>query len=248
MIRTIIVEDEAKARETINAMLKLYCPDVEVIGEYASVSGAWESIPTQQPELVLLDIQLEDGTGFDLLQKLPAVNFKVIFITAFEEYAVQAFKASAVDYLLKPLDPDDLVNGVAKAREAIDKEQTQMQLKALLANLNKQNEDKKLVLKTTESIHLVDVQNIIRCEAHRNYTQFYLAENKKLLVSKTLKEFDEVLTSYNFFRVHQSHLINMRYFERFDKTDGGFVIMKDGSEVPVSHRRKEAFLRFMEGQ
>lgn len=196
-----------------------------------------------QPDLVLLDINLTDGTGFDLLKKFNGFQFKLIFITAHEEYAIQAFKFSAVDYILKPVVASDLLNAVEKAGKAIQQEETELKISALLANLDK---IKKIVLKTAESIHIIHVKNIIRCEADVNYTNFYLDNGERLIVSRTLKEFAEMLEPAGFFRTHQSHLVNLDHISRFDKTEGGHLVLADDSIVPVSSRKREELFKVFE--
>jgi two-component system, LytTR family, response regulator len=247
MIRTIIVEDENKARETLVNMLGMYCPSVDIVDQADCVEKGVKSINYNNPDLVFLDIQMPDGTGFDLLKKLKDQNFKLVFTTAFEEYAIKAFKFSAIDYLLKPIDPEDLVKTITKIERIIEDENNQIKLKALLENIETiSTEVKKIVLKTAESIHIVKVKDIIRCESSSNYTSFFFRDGKKLLVSKTLKEFDEMLSDYGFFRVHQSHLVNTQYITSFEKSDGGFLAMSDDSKIPVSYRKKESLLKLFD--
>jgi len=244
MIKTIVVDDEVIARETILSMLGSYCPDVEVIGTAGSVKEGVEILGKHKPDLVLLDIKMADGTGFDLLRKLKKIDFLVIFITAFEEFAIRAIKFSAIDYILKPLDPDELVNAVSKAVGVIHKESMSVKLEALYDNLDMiNNNTKKIVLKTSDSVHIVNLKDIIRCESEKNYTHFFTVEKEKITVSKTLKEFNELLIDYKFFRVHQSHLINLAHIKRYDKQNGGFLIMDDNSSVPVSFRKKEDLMK-----
>lgn len=236
MISAIVVDDEAKARETIALLLALCPVEVHLIGEAVDVDSAYEIIKRLSPNLVLLDINLPNGTGFDLLKKFDKINFKVIFITAHEEYAVQAFKCSALDYVLKPINSADLFKAVEKANESLSNDEMASKLTALLSNLEKL---KKIVLKTAESIHIINVEAIIRCEADVNYTTFFLTNGKRLLVSKPLKDYDDLLSNAGFFRTHQSHLINLDHMLRYDKNDGGYIVMDDNSPVPVSTRRKD---------
>lgn len=244
MIKTIIIDDEVKARETILNMLAAYCPDVEVIATAGSVSEGEEILSLHHPDLVLLDIKMADGTGFDLLKRLDKINFFVIFVTAFEEFAIRAFKFSALDYILKPLDPDELSNAVIKAKEEIEKESMSVKLDALFQNLGALSKDtKKIVLKTTANVHIVNLKDIIRCESEKNYTHFFTSEGEEITVSKTLKEFNELLIDYSFYRVHQSHLINLAHMKRYEKQDGGFIVMDDNSRVPVSFRKKEDLMK-----
>jgi two-component system LytT family response regulator len=247
MISAVLVDDEKKARDTIASILKLYCPGVTIAGQADSVKKAIEIIDAVKPRLVLLDIDMPGANGFELLRHYKSAAFKIIFITAYEEYAVKAFKFSALDYILKPINPDELIDAVNRAGELIDKEQLDMKLESFMINIeNITREVKKIVLKTAESIHVINVPDIVRCEADRNYTIFHISDGRKILVSNTLKEYDEMLSSYRFFRAHQSHLVNINYIERFEKKLGGFLMMKDRSQVPVSVRKKEMLLQMLE--
>jgi two-component system LytT family response regulator len=243
MISIAVIDDESKARETIINILSLGKTEIRIAGEAGSVASGFDLINREHPELVLLDINLTDGTGFDLLKKFEKITFKVIFITAHEEYAIKAFKFSAIDYILKPITAGDLLQAVDKASESKSRDDTGLKLTALLSNLDKV---RKIVLKTAESIHIVQVKNIIRCEADINYTTFYLVNNEKLLVSKTLKEFDDLLENSGFYRTHQTHLVNLDHIVRYDKTEGGHLVMADDSIVPVSSRKKEELFGIFE--
>jgi two-component system, LytTR family, response regulator len=246
MIRAIIIDDEKKARETIRNMVGLYCKNTEIIGEAGNIKTAAELIHDLKPDLVFLDIRMPQGSGFDLLMKLEHIDFRVIFITAYAEYAIKAFKFSAIDYLLKPVNPDELVAAVNKVQTLVEKENLNLRLEAFMSNMDNIARDiKKIVLRTSDSIHVVNIRDIIRCEADGNYTCFYLLNEKKILVSNTLKEYDEMLTPYRFFRTHQSHLVNIDHIEKYDKKAGGVLVMKDRSEVPVSVRKKETLLTFL---
>ncbi|MCB2219781.1 MAG: LytTR family DNA-binding domain-containing protein [Bacteroidetes bacterium] len=243
MLSVVIIDDESKAREAIINILGLSRNSMTIAGEADSVESGFELINRTQPDLVLLDINLTDGTGFDLLKNFNGFNFKLIFITAHEEYAIQAFKFSAVDYILKPVVAADLLYAVEKAGKAIQQEETEIKISTLLANLEK---IKKIVLKTAESIHIVHVKNIIRCEADVNYTSFYLDNGERLLVSRTLKEFTEMLEPAGFFRTHQSHLVNLDYVTRFDKNEGGHLVLNDDSIVPVASRKRDDLFKVFE--
>ena len=243
MIRTIIIDDELMARETIAEMLSLYCKEVEVVALADDVGSGVDVIRKHQPDLVLLDIQLINGTGFDILKKLNSHDFKVIFITAFEDYAVKAFKFSALDYILKPIDPDELIEAVDKARQLMSADAMSLKLKALFDNMDSlSKEGKKIVLKTANNVHLISLQDIIRCQSDKNYTHFYVIGLDKIVVSKTLKDYEDILTDYNFYRAHQSHLINISHIKRYEKADGGYLVMSDDSVVPVSFRKKEQLM------
>jgi two-component system LytT family response regulator len=243
MIKAIIVDDEKRARETIRSLVELYCKNTTVVAEAENITQAEEAITKHHPDLIFLDISMPGGNGFELLKKYTTLSFKVIFITAHNEFAVKAFKYSALDYLLKPINPDELIAAVDKAESLIEKENLNQRLEIFMSNMESKHTDvKKIVLKTSESIHIINVNDIIRCEADRNYSSFFLTNKKPILVSTTLKDYDELLSSFHFFRVHQSHLVNLNHIERYEKKEGGCLIMKDGSTVPVSVRKKEELL------
>ncbi len=243
MISIIVIDDEPRARETIINLLKISPVELTLAGEADSVQSGYETINLTSPDLVLLDINLPDGSGFDLLKMFEHISFRVIFVTAHNEYAIRAFKYSAVDYIMKPITAGELFRALEKTKAIIDKEETAVKLSTLLQNLEKL---KKIVLKTAESIHIVNVSEIIRCEADVNYTTFYLSNGKKLLVSKPLKEYDRLLAPAGFFRTHQSHLVNLDHMLRYEKTEGGYLVMDDNSTVPVSTRKKEELFRLFE--
>ena len=246
-MKIIIIDDEARARKSIADMLK-FCPqNISLIAEAENVEKGIKAISKHNPDIVLLDINMPDGSGFDLLKKLNKLNFKIIFITAYEEYAIQAFEFSAIDYILKPVDPEKLFDAINKAHKLVEQENLSLKLNALFANLeNSASKNKKLVLKTTESIYIVNTNDIIRCESDAGYTNFYLLNGKKILVSRNLKEFEDMLEDFGFYRIHQSNLINLKYIDHYSKIDGGMVIMKDNSSLPVSRRKKESFLKLLD--
>jgi two-component system LytT family response regulator len=247
MIRAVCIDDEAPARESIIDLLVLNNTDIEIVGEADGVESGIKIIEKQNPDLVFLDVQLVDGNGFDILKQLRKIDFKIIFVTAYEEFAIKAFKFSAIDYLLKPLNPIDFITALNKVKNIHEKENQQTHIEALLSHLNpNENKKKKLVLRTSESIHLIDIQNIIRCEANSGYTEFFLENGKKVLVSKGLIEYDELLSNCGFIRTHQSHLININFIESYEKIDGGYLLMADKSIVPVSSRKKENIIRLFD--
>lgn len=241
-LRTLIVDDEAPIRELIETILENYCEQTELVGTAEGVASAIKAIKELQPDLVLLDVKLSDGTAFDLLQQLGEVNFMIIFITAFDSYAVNAFRFSAVDYIMKPINIDELTEAIRRAAETAEQKSMSASLKNFFENINSRPEDKKIVLKTQESIFIVRVADIIRCEADHNYTTFFLTNGKKVLVSRTLKDYEDMLSDYYFFRTHQSHLININHIVSFEKNEGGYLRMADGSPVPVSKRKREELL------
>lgn len=243
MISVVIIDDEPGARETIRNILEMSSLELNILGEAGSVEQAHHLILEEDPELVLLDINLPDGSGFDLLKRFERISFRVVFITAHEEYAIRAFRYSAADYIMKPLKAGELIDAIGRVAEVIEKDHLSLKLNTLLQNLDKL---KKLVLKTAESIHIINVNNIIRCEADVNYTRFFLEGGRHLIVSKPLKDYAELLEDAGFFRVHQSHLINLEHLLRYDKSDGGYIVMDDESNVPVSTRKREALFRLFE--
>ena len=247
MLRTIIVDDEPNARQVIRNILELYCDRVEVVGEAENVQQGLALIKDQKPDLVLLDIRMPDGTGFDLLSKAKGLNFRFIIITAYEQYAIQAIKRSALDYIMKPINANELIEAIEHAviTEYSSKNE-QEKLDTYFYNLQKNVDEHRVILNTHTSIYAVKIKEIVRCMADKNYTDVFLWNGKYITLSKTLKDFEEMLTEYGFFRVHQSHLINIRYIELYEKGLGGTVMMSDGSKVPVSSRRKEMFLKLME--
>jgi two-component system LytT family response regulator len=245
MKKVLIIDDENRTRSLIAKMIDSFGYDVQTIPEGENVQSGIKAIQKHNPDIVFLDIQMPDGTGFDVIRSIEDKNFEVIFITAHEEFAIKAIKFSALDYLLKPVDASELRAALDKALEMIDESKAHTQYDVLNSNIQP-NEKRRLVLKTQESVHVVELDQIIRCEADRNYTSFFLKENKKILVSKTLKEYETLLSGHNFLRVQQSHLINITYVDRYDKKNGGAVVMKDGSEVPLSPAKRDAFFKRLE--
>ena len=240
MLRAVIVEDEKRSREALTGLLKRYCKNLKVVGEAENVREGLEVIRQQNPDVVFLDIQMPDGSGFKLLEQIKHINFDVIFTTAYDQFAIKAIRYSALDYLLKPIFPNDLVNAVNKAEKNKQAQKSTDNIKVLLENINRPPaESPKIILSTFEKINVIKVDEIIRCESDNYYTMFYFTNGKRLLVSKTLKEHDELLSEHNFIRPHKSHLINVKYIKSYLKTDGGVILMENGSKIPVSRRKKE---------
>ncbi len=244
-MKVVIIDDEQRTRELIAKMIESFDLGVETFPIGESVESGIKAIEAINPEIVFLDIQMPDGTGFDLLKQIKDKKFEVVFITAHEEFAVKAIKFSALDYILKPIDPEELRNTVIRAIESIGHKKENSQFEALHSNMQP-TQKRRLVLKTQESVHVVDLENIVRCESDRNYTSFFLFDGKRILVSKTLKDYETLLSAHNFLRVQQSHLINLDFVDRFDKKNGGSVVMKDGSEVPISPAKKDLFFQILE--
>lgn len=246
MINAIIVDDEITARSTLKELLNDFCENITIAGEAGNIENAVKLVNKLEPDLVFLDIHLPDGLGFDLFSKIDYKDFKIIIITAFEEYAIRAFKFSAIDYLLKPIDPEDLVVAIKKAKKTLENESLGMKLNTFFEHYKNESgnsKSRKIVLKTSERVHLVNINDIVRCKSDKNYTHFHFIDHEPITVSKTLKEYEEILESYNFFRIHQSHLININYVDRYEKTDGGTIHMHDKSVIPVSHRKKDELMK-----
>lgn len=241
----LIIDDEPHARQALRNMLTLYCPGVRVVGEAGTVASGIEAVAAFQPDLVLLDVEMPDGTGFDLLKRLPEIPFAVIFVTAHEAYALQAIKFSALDYLLKPVQPDELQQAVDRAMKQRHDELI-LKLRSYAENTAEpQRPPRRIVLNTATNVYVINVEEILRCESDENYTRIFFLDRERIVVSRTLKEFDGMLSPFGFFRVHQSHLINMAFVETYQKGLGGTVVMKNQDRVPVSSRRKEAFLKLL---
>jgi two-component system, LytTR family, response regulator len=247
MLRAVVIDDIETIRKENITIIKSNCPTISIIGQADSVESGVKIIKQLSPDIVFLDVEMPDGNGFDLLQKLKPINFKVIFITGYEDFAIRAFRFSAIDYLLKPLQPNDLVDAVKKAEDSLSKEVFEMKLNNLFTNLERPKNIQKLILKTADRIYSVNIQDIVNCESDKNYTTFNLINSPKLIVSTNLKEYETLLVPHNFFRTHKSHLINMAYFDHFVKADGGNkVVMKNKISIPLSVRKKEEFLILLE--
>jgi two-component system LytT family response regulator len=246
MIKAIIVDDIENSRITLKHDLEQYCKNVKVIGEADSVKSGIALLNKTEADVVFLDIQMDDGTGFNILENLKEINFKIIFTTALDSYGIKAIKFSALDYLLKPVDPDELVAAVNKLKDESEAPGINDNIQLLLENLKNANtSNKRLALNSADRVHMVAIDDIIRCESQGNYTIFHLPENEQIVVTKTLKEYENLLDEYSFVRVHHSHLINLDYMKEFVKKDGGYAIMKDGSHVPVSFRKRDRLMRIL---
>jgi len=240
VLTALIIDDVAQARATLKQDVADYCPEIDLLGEADGVVSGAKLIREKKPQLVFLDIQMQDGSGFDLLEILGDSAPKIIFTTASDAFAIKAFRFSAIDYLLKPIDPDELMAAVNKVGENPANDSGSMAL--LKDSISSKKAPQRLALNTLDKIHITEIKEIIRCESQGNYTEFFFTSGKKLLVTKTLKEFDKILSEQGFLRVHQSHLINKEQVKEFVKTDGGYLIMKDGDDVPVSSRKRASVL------
>jgi two-component system LytT family response regulator len=243
MITALLIDDDENLRNGMKTILARYAPDICIIGEADSVETGTSMMLQNPPQVVFLDIHLGDGSGFDLLEevnKKGKLNSQIVFITAHEQYAIKAFRFSALDFLLKPVDPDELEKVIGKIKNVLDKNDSVAHIDLLLENIRKKVDNfKRIALSNSDGIHLFDVSDIIRCESEDNYTKFYIKNSKPVLISKTLKEYEDLLTEHGFERIHQSHLINLTYLKSYIKKDGGYVVMADNSNLPISQRKKE---------
>jgi two-component system LytT family response regulator len=242
MKKVVIVDDEAQARAALRNLLEIYCKDYHIIAEASGVEEGIITIMENRPDLIFLDVQMQDGTGFDLLSRMTNIDFNVIFASAYDKFAIQAFKFSAVDFLQKPIEPGQLIAACQKVNQQIEIAEIGSKLEVLLSN---RKSFEKIALPTLDGFLFVNIKDIVRCEAESNYTRFFIQNRNGILVSKTLKEYDEMLSSFGFFRVHKSHLINLAFLKEYLRGDGA-VIMEDGAEILISRRRKDDFLKALE--
>jgi two-component system LytT family response regulator len=243
MIKAILIDDEQHCRETLSIQLERYCPEVQLLAACGSAAQGLQAIANHHPEVVFLDVEMPHMNGFEMLQQLDKITFEVIFTTGYDSYAIKAIRFSALDYLLKPVDKDELKKAVAKISAKKAHSMTQ-QFDILLEKLeNKQTTLQKIALPTQDGFELLPVHNIISCESDSNYTNVYLKNGRKILVSRTLKEIEELLEGHCFLRVHHSHVVNLEEVARYIRGEGGYVIMSDNSTINVSRSRKEALLK-----
>ena len=243
MLRTLIIDDELSNRQYISGLLEKHFSNVEVVGEADGVATGIEAIHTYSPDLVLLDIRMEEGEGFDILSQMGTIDFKIIFITAFEEYALKAIKFSALEYLLKPVTLQDLKKAIEKAERQVIRD-LHVQLAELNTNLQSIN-NKKIVLRSVDKLLIIPVQDIVHAEADRNYSNFFTKNGKKITVSYPLKDYEDMLIEQGFFRIHKSHIVNLSCIESYVRSDGGYVTLNDGSNLPVADRKKAALLEII---
>lgn len=243
MIKAVIIEDEQRNIHMLQQMLEKYCPSVEILGAADSVDSGFSIIKSLSPELVFLDIEIVGGNAFSLLNKLQPINFEIIFITAYDSYAITAIKYSALDYILKPVNIDELIAAVDKANHRLHTSEINKLVTNLLSNsMQARKENFSLALLTNKGYEIFAAHEIIRCEADSRGAYFYLTRNRKLFADKTLREYEDILPDSIFFRAHTTHLINIEHIKRYRKEKNIVVEMSDGSEVPVAIRRKNEFL------
>jgi len=245
ILRAVIVDDEQDAVNFIESIAKEYCPNIEIVGKAHSAIEGIEVITKEKPDLVFLDVEMPHGSGFDLLAGFPEKDFDVIFITAFNHYAIKAIKFSAVDYILKPININEFIEAVKRVEATRgEKKHRNMNFSALFENLQS-SMPSKLAIPTSNGMEYLNTKEIIRIEADRSYSWFFMKDEKKHLVSRNLKEYQELLSDRNFFRTHNSHLINLEHVKKYIRHEGGYIEMTDGSTVPISRGKKDLFLEHM---
>lgn len=246
MIGAVIIDDNVEIRKQERVYIDRYFPEIEIVGEADGVKSGSALITKVRPQLVFLDIELVDGTGFQLLQMVKPYDFALIFVTGFNDFAIQAIKFSALDYLLKPINEFEFKQAVEQALDSLEKKRTNEQIKNFFEHYEPQNQPKKIVLKTAQEIHLVDIVDISHCQSDSSYTSFFLLSGQRIVVSVPLKSYEELLSGFQFFRPHQSYIVNLNQVSKIDKSDGGFLILKDGTEIPISQRRKSSLLQILD--
>lgn len=247
MIRTILVDDEPRGLNTLKKLLQEYCPELKIVAECADADAAKEKIELLEPQLVFLDISLPGKSSFDLLTELEKVNFEIIFVTAHHEYTLQAFRYSAVDYLVKPIDEDLLIDAVKRAVKRITSSAVNQNISTLLHNIQKPqpNQEMKLCIPSLKGFQVVDLKNILFCEASGSYTNFYFTGTSSICSAKPIYEYEELLSDAGFVRIHKSYLVNLLHIKEYVRGEGGSVILSNNKEVEVSRRKKDIFLSRM---
>ena len=245
-LSTLIIDDEKHAREGLSTLLELYCPKVQILGDTDNIEDGLHLIQKWNPDLVLLDIAIGERTGFELLDQLPSMDFQLIFTTAFSEFAVKAFRYHAIDYLLKPIQPQQLLSAIEKVSNSQKTNQLQEQLKALKQSLHSGQPDK-VIIPTMEGLHFIQMDTIVHAEGSGNYSTFHLGNGDKIVASKNLKYYEDLLPAESFFRAHQSHLVNIRYIKKIRTLEGYVVELQEGSHIPLAKKRKEDLLALLKG-
>jgi two-component system LytT family response regulator len=244
MIKTVLIDDEIDSIRVLQKLLEAACPQVEIVGKADGVETGLHIIQATHPDLVILDIEMTQGNAFDLLNQLHPIGFQVIFVTAFDNYAIRAFKYSAVDYLLKPVDIDELSSAVERVSGRIGEKSVMDQMKMLLENVGTfQLSQQKMAIPTPTGLIFIAIRDIIRFEARGSYTVIHLNSGEQTITTRNIKEYEDLLPEAIFYRVHHSHIINLHQIQKYQKGRGGFVIMEDGSAIEVASRRREEFLR-----
>jgi two-component system, LytTR family, response regulator len=243
LLKTILIEDEPNSLEALTTLILNYSSNLEIIGTAGSVNEAVKIIIAQKPQLVFMDVRIADGTGFDVLKKLPSINFELIFVTAYDSYAMEAIKFSAVDYLMKPVGIQDFEEAIERVGKRVEEKNQHRNIETLLFNLAQQNNDqKKISIPTVTGYEFINMKEVIWCGSDGAYTAFYLSTKQKMISTRHLGFYEELLTHKNFCRINHSIIINMQHIKRYVKGKGGHVVMNDETELEISQRRKADFL------
>lgn len=246
-MKALIIDNEAPLRSALQKLLQEYCTEITQLESADGVKSGLQKIKSYQPDIVLLDVEMDDGTGFDLMKQITKPRFQLVFVTAHNQYAIEAFQFSAIDYLLKPVDPEALQRSVQKAIKNIKNNNLQQQVEILLQQLSGiQNHDKKIVLKDLDNTYFIKISDILYCEAEGTYTRFFISGSNPILVSRNLKEYEAILEPLGFLRTHHSYLANPAKIKMYDKTDGGALVLEGGVSIPVSQRKKDTILGILE--
>jgi two-component system LytT family response regulator len=244
MIRAVLIDDETDSIRVLRKLLETYCPQVEVVGTAEGVETGLAVIQATHPDVLFLDIEMTQGNAFDLLNQLRPVAFQVIFVTAFDNYAIRAFKYSAVDYLLKPVDIDELVSAVGRVAERSQQRNIIDQMQVFLDNMGTYSlSQQKMAVPTVDGLIFINLREVVRLEAKSSYTQIKLENGEVVMATRTIKDYEDILPETLFCRIHNSHIINLQKIEKYHKGRGGYVILEDGSEIEVASRRRQEFLR-----
>jgi len=244
VIKAIIVEDEIKSMNNLKNMLKNHCPRVEIVGDALSIKEALDLFedPEMKPDVAFLDINLTDGLVFRMLEELRPIDFEIIFVTAYNEHAIKACEYSSVGYIMKPIDPETLTQAVSRIRPKKAADKMEQRLELMNHQMQNPNAFEKMSISALDGIYFVSIKDIVRFEAEDNYTHIYLNSGDRITASKTIKSYEDMLNTVNFYRVHKRHVINLNFMRKFVKGDGGYLVMDDGKKIEVSRRRRPAFM------
>ncbi len=242
MVKVVIIDDEKAARETIKSLLCMSFQDIKILGEADSVDSGYDLLSSVDTDIVFLDIDIIGGTGFNILQRFDRIPFKIVFVTAYNDFAIKAIKFNALDYILKPVNEFEFISGVERVIREVRRSVSTENYRGITED-NIQGNFNRITLKTYDCIHLVDLTDIIRCESENSYTTFYLVGGDQIVVSKSIKYYEDLLSESDFLRVHQSHLINKKYLSKYVKKDGGYIKMCDDSSIPVSLRKRNDVMK-----
>ena len=244
VINAVIVEDESHSMNALKNILESHCPEVNIIGDALNIEEGLELFedPAFKPDLAFLDISLPDGLVFKMLDQLRPIDFEIIFTTTYNEHAIKACQYSSIGFILKPINPDELVEAVSRVRVSSPGDKMEQRIEIFNKYITTRNVFEKMSISGTDGIYFVKIKDIVRLEAEDNYTHIYLENGDRITASKTIKTYEDMLQGINFYRVHKSHVVNLNYMKKFIKGDGGYLVMDDGKKIEVSRRRRPAFM------